>query len=85
MVELHATILEFHCSNDFGGLFSREITLAERKTISIYHQPKRILENMLFCIDANLLYVSNQTHLTGQGDCYDLSNFLPHIQVYKLL
>ena len=39
------------------------------------------IENVMFCIDANLFYVSNQTHLTGNGNCFDLSNHaIPHIQ-----
>ena len=42
------------------------------------------IENVMFCIDANLFYVSNQTHLTGRGNCFDLSNDLtPHLNIMQ--
>ena len=42
------------------------------------------IENVMFCIDASLFYVSNQTHLTGRGNCFDLSNDLtPHLNIMQ--
>ena len=82
MVELHVHYPGIpYVPSDFDPVyFSQEnITVGlSEKQFQFTINRSEILENMLFCIDANLLYVSNQTHLTGQGDCYDLSNFYSH-------
>ena len=71
-------------SNNFGEVYhyQENLTLGiNEKQFEFTINRSDFIENVVFCIDANLFYVSNQSHLTGNGNCFDLSNHaIPHIQ-----
>ena len=73
-----------YSSNNFGEVYhyQENLTLGiNEKQFEFTINRSDFIENVMFCIDANLFYVSNQTHLTGNGNCFDLSNHaIPHIQ-----
>ena len=73
-----------YSSNSFGEVFhyQENLTLGiNEKQFEFTINRSDFIENVIFCIDANLFYVSNQTHLAGDGNCFDLSNHaVPHIQ-----
>ena len=73
-----------YSSNNFGEVYhyQENLTLGiNEKQFEFTINRSDFIENVIFCIDTNLFYVSNQTHLTGNGNCFDLSNHaIPHIQ-----